>query len=124
MALHVALSMRLDAIEAHRLAKEYRAEVLAEAAAPALDALRLIYTDMVTCRSGGDEWASEWLGETWTALPLEVRASAGDTEAAEELANAWQFAAGEDAERTVRDLRTGADAARRQIADRDNGGAL
>lgn len=30
MALHVALSLRLDAIEAHRLAKDYRAEVLHE----------------------------------------------------------------------------------------------
>lgn len=35
MGLHVALSMRLDAIEAHRLTNEYRAEVLAEASAVA-----------------------------------------------------------------------------------------
>jgi hypothetical protein len=30
MELHVALSLRLDAVEAHRLANAYRAEVLAE----------------------------------------------------------------------------------------------
>ncbi|MEV0915460.1 hypothetical protein AB0I93_14465 [Streptomyces sp. NPDC049967] len=38
MALHVALSMRLDAVKAHELAKNYRAEVL-YAGAAAVEAL-------------------------------------------------------------------------------------
>ncbi|WP_406143694.1 hypothetical protein [Streptomyces anulatus] len=58
----------------------------AETAEPALDALRRIHADMVTARSGGDEWASEWLGEVWTTFPLALRAAAGDMDAAEELA--------------------------------------
>lgn len=71
----------------HDHVADHRAEVLAEADAPALDALRLIHADMVTCRSGGDEWASEWLGDLWTRLPLALRAAAGDKDAAEELAD-------------------------------------
>ncbi|MGW2112651.1 hypothetical protein, partial [Streptomyces sp. NPDC001948] len=52
----------------------------------ALAALRRIHAGMVTCRSGGDEWASEWLSEHWSTLPLDLRAAAGDTDAAGELA--------------------------------------
>jgi len=51
---------------------------------PLIDALRTVYRSMVDCT--GDEWAMEWLGEVWTQLPLDVRAVAGDEDAAVELA--------------------------------------
>lgn len=76
-------------------------------AGPALDALRTIHADMVNARSGGDEWASEWLGELWTTLPLEVRAAAGDTDAAEELADAAALARVKDAAATLHKVREG-----------------
>jgi hypothetical protein len=50
---------------------------------PLIDALRTVYRSMVDC--AGDEWAMEWLGEVWTQLPLDVRAVAGDEDAAVEL---------------------------------------
>lgn len=50
---------------------------------PLIDALRTVYRSMVDCV--GDEWAMEWLGEVWTQLPLDVRAVAGDEDAAAEL---------------------------------------
>lgn len=50
---------------------------------PLIDALRTVYRSMVDCV--GDEWAMEWLGEVWTRLPLDVRAVAGDEDAAAEL---------------------------------------
>lgn len=50
---------------------------------PLIDALRTVYRSMVGCT--GDEWAMEWLGEVWGQLPLDVRAVAGDEDAAEEL---------------------------------------
>ncbi|MFE5514488.1 hypothetical protein ACFQ9J_28535 [Streptomyces sp. NPDC056529] len=53
---------------------------------PLIDALRRIHDDMETCRSGGDEWASEWLVQVWGDLPLAVRAVGGDRDAADELA--------------------------------------
>lgn len=58
----------------------------APAPCEALSALRTIHADMVTCRSGGDEWASEWLGDFWTQFPLSLRAMAGDDDALGELA--------------------------------------
>ena len=48
-----------------------------------IEALTTVYQSMTSCV--GDEWAMEWLGEVWTQLPLEVRALAGDTDAAAEL---------------------------------------
>lgn len=51
---------------------------------PLIDALRTVYQSMTSCV--GDEWAMEWLGEVWTQLPLDVRAVAGDEDAAAELA--------------------------------------
>lgn len=51
----------------------------------ALGALAYVYQSMAAERSSGDEWASEWLGETWTHIPAALRMQAGDTNAAEEL---------------------------------------
>lgn len=51
---------------------------------PLVDALALVRESMTTCV--GDEWAMEWLGEVWTRVPLDVRALAGDEDAAAELA--------------------------------------
>ncbi|MGW0626496.1 hypothetical protein [Streptomyces sp. NPDC002758] len=53
--------------------------------APLTEALQLVYRSMVDCRP--DEWAMEWLGEVWTRVPLNVRALAGDEDAAAELAS-------------------------------------
>lgn len=53
---------------------------------PLIDALATVYRSMKSCV--GDEWAMEWLGEVWTQIPLDVRALAGDQNAAEELAAA------------------------------------
>ncbi|MFD5221457.1 hypothetical protein ACFWMH_27830 [Streptomyces tendae] len=50
---------------------------------PLIDALALVYQSMAACV--GDEWAMEWLGEVWTQIPLNVRALAGDQDAASEL---------------------------------------
>ena len=50
---------------------------------PLIDALRTVYRSMVDFT--GDEWAMEWLGEVWSLLPLDVRAVAGDEDAAAEL---------------------------------------
>lgn len=50
---------------------------------PLIDALRTVYRSMADCT--GDEWAMEWLGEVWSQLPLDIRAVAGDEDAAEEL---------------------------------------
>ncbi len=52
--------------------------------APLIDALATVHQSMTSCV--GDEWAMEWLGKVWSQLPLEVRAAAGDTDAADELA--------------------------------------
>ncbi|MDX3714393.1 hypothetical protein PV733_36810 [Streptomyces europaeiscabiei] len=52
--------------------------------APLIDALTTVHQSMTSCV--GDEWAMEWLGEVWSQLPLTVRAAAGDTDAADELA--------------------------------------
>ncbi len=52
--------------------------------APLIDALRTVHESMTSCV--GDEWAMEWLGEVWSRLPLDVRALAGDQDAAAELA--------------------------------------
>jgi hypothetical protein len=49
-------------------------------------AMSTVYRSMWSCV--GDEWAMEWLGEVWSALPLTVRAAAGDTDAADELTTA------------------------------------
>jgi hypothetical protein len=54
--------------------------------APLIDALGTVYRSMTSCV--GDEWAMEWLGEVWTQIPLDVRALAGDKDAAAELAAA------------------------------------
>ncbi|RSS11435.1 hypothetical protein [Streptomyces sp. WAC08401] len=51
--------------------------------APLINALSLVYRSMRDC--AGDEWAMEWLGEVWTQIPLNVRALAGDADAAAEL---------------------------------------
>jgi hypothetical protein len=51
--------------------------------APLIDALTTVYRSMKDCV--GDEWAEEWLGEVWTKIPLDVRAIAGDQDAADEL---------------------------------------
>jgi hypothetical protein len=59
---------------------------------PLIDALRTVYRSMVDC--AGDEWAMEWLGEVWSQLPLDVRAVAGDEDAAEELGVAVPAASG------------------------------
>jgi len=56
--------------------------------APLVDALTIVYRSMTGCV--GDEWAEEWLGEVWTQIPLNVRALAGDQDAAAELADAEQ----------------------------------
>lgn len=53
--------------------------------APLIDALTVVYRSMADCT--GDEWAMEWLGEVWTQIPLDVRALAGDQDAADELAD-------------------------------------
>lgn len=50
---------------------------------PLIDALRTVYASMEA--SSPDEWAMEWLGDVWATLPLDVRAVAGDEEAAAEL---------------------------------------
>jgi hypothetical protein len=50
---------------------------------PLADALRTVYSSMEACRP--DEWAMEWLGEVWSTLPLDIRAMAGDEDAAAEL---------------------------------------
>jgi hypothetical protein len=62
---------------------------------PLIDALHFIHEDMERARSGGDEWAMEWMGGVWTELPLAVRAAAGDQDAAHELAD--QVRAAEEA---------------------------
>jgi hypothetical protein len=62
MELHVALSLRLDAIEAHRLANAYRAEVLAEAA----DAINALPQDYECDPGRGD--AAELLRVMATAI--------------------------------------------------------
>ena len=54
--------------------------------APLIEALALVYASMKGFV--GDEWAEEWLGEVWTKIPLDVRALAGDQDAAAELAAA------------------------------------
>lgn len=59
---------------------------------PLIDALRTVYRSMTSFV--GDEWAEEWLGEVWTRLPLDVRAVAGDEDAAAELGVAVPAAAG------------------------------
>jgi hypothetical protein len=51
--------------------------------APLMDALSTVYRSM---KNFGDEWAMEWLGEVWTQIPLDIRALAGDQDAADELA--------------------------------------
>jgi hypothetical protein len=51
---------------------------------PLIDALTRVHQSMTACV--GDEWAMEWLGEVWTQIPLHVRALAGDSDAAAELA--------------------------------------
>lgn len=51
---------------------------------PLIDALRTVYSSMEASRP--DEWAMEWLGDVWSTLPLDVRAVAGDEDAAAELA--------------------------------------
>ena len=53
---------------------------------PLIEALTLVHKSMTSCV--GDEWAMEWLGEVWTQIPLNVRAAAGDKDAAAELAEA------------------------------------
>ncbi|KUN03174.1 hypothetical protein AQI95_24775 [Streptomyces yokosukanensis] len=52
--------------------------------APLIAALATVYRSMTSFT--GDEWAMEWLGEVWTQIPLDVRALAGDRNAADELA--------------------------------------
>ncbi|MBJ6623517.1 hypothetical protein [Streptomyces sp. DHE17-7] len=54
--------------------------------APLVDALTTVHRSMREC--AGDEWAEEWLGEVWTQIPLQVRALAGDQNAAAELEQA------------------------------------
>lgn len=55
---------------------------------PALAALRAVFADLDSTGRAGDEWAYEWIIETWPALvPAEVRRAVGDTEAAEEVAS-------------------------------------
>ena len=59
---------------------------LKELRAPLIEALTLVYRSMKDCV--GDEWAEEWLGEVWTQIPLDIRALAGDEDAAMELKEA------------------------------------
>lgn len=97
-----------------------RAEVLAEAEAypGELSMLRGVLGVIRVVAQQGDT-------AELRRIVAEHRADERDAYAeAEAMAAAKQLAAGEDADRTVRDLRPGADTARRQIADRDNGGAL
>lgn len=55
------------------------------AADPALEALRAVFADLDSTGRSGDEWAYEWVHEVWPALvPREIRAAAGDLEAADE----------------------------------------
>jgi hypothetical protein len=49
-----------------------------------IEALRTVFDSMEKSRP--DEWAMEWLGEVWTQIPLDIRALAGDQDAADELA--------------------------------------
>lgn len=53
--------------------------------APLLNALRVIYQEADTARAAGDDHAAAWLREVWAALPLPVRAAAGDRQAADAL---------------------------------------
>lgn len=49
-----------------------------------LDALKAVFTDLDSTGRAGDEWAYEWVHETWPALvPLVVRKAVGDREAPE-----------------------------------------
>lgn len=51
---------------------------------PALTALRAVFQDMDSTGRAGDEWAYEWLHETWPALvPQEIRIAVGDENAEE-----------------------------------------
>ncbi|MEU3603756.1 hypothetical protein ABZ714_34375 [Streptomyces sp. NPDC006798] len=54
---------------------------------PLIDALRLIHEDMDRAHRAGDEWATDWIAQVWTELPLAVRAAGGDRDAAQELAD-------------------------------------
>lgn len=46
-----------------------------------LDALRAVFNDLDSTGRAGDEWAYEWIQETWPALvPLVVRRAVGDLE--------------------------------------------
>lgn len=50
-----------------------------------LDALKAVFTDLDSTGRAGDEWAYEWIHETWPALvPLVVRKAVGDPNALEE----------------------------------------
>ncbi|WP_327337375.1 hypothetical protein OG384_14845 [Streptomyces sp. NBC_01324] len=57
---------------------------------PLVDGLRHIRQDMDRAHKSGDEWATEWMGQVWLELPLQVRAAGGDTDAAQELADEAQ----------------------------------
>lgn len=52
----------------------------------ALAALKAVFNDLDSTGRAGDEWAYEWIHESWPALvPLELRAAVGDPNAVEEL---------------------------------------
>lgn len=49
----------------------------------AVEALRAVFADMDSTGRAGDEWAYEWVHESWPALvPLDLRVAAGDPNAA------------------------------------------
>lgn len=51
----------------------------------ALEALKAVFSDLDSTGRAGDEWAYEWVHESWRALvPLDLRVAAGDRDAAEE----------------------------------------
>ncbi len=51
----------------------------------AVAALKAIFDDLDSTGRSGDEWAYEWMHETWPALvPLDLRVAVGDRDAAED----------------------------------------
>jgi len=53
--------------------------------ASALEALKAVFEDLDSTGRAGDEWAYEWIHETWPQLvPRDLRIAVGDENAAEE----------------------------------------